>query len=80
MTSGAQQLHMTLIVHRTTMLHCPFEAPTTMRSIMNVIKRLKTKAWVSGERAAGSNQIKAVAGIQNNPSLETSKLHVNGCK
>jgi hypothetical protein len=55
-------------------------APTTMRSIMNVIKRLKTKAWVSGERAAGSNQIKAVAGIQNNPSLETSKLHVSGYK
>jgi len=42
----------------------PLMAPTTMRSIMNVIKRLKTKAWVSGERAAGSNQIKAVAGIQ----------------
>ncbi len=47
-----------------------------MRSIMNVIKRLKTKAWVSGERAAGSNQIKAVAGIQTIWDLKAARKRV----
>lgn len=47
-----------------------------MRSIMNVIKRLKTKAWVSGERAAGSNQIKAVAGIQTIWDLKAARRRV----
>lgn len=43
---------------------------------MNVIKRLKTKAWVSGERAAGSNQIKAVAGIQTIWDLKAARRRV----